>query len=389
MHTYYGDLHIHIGQARGRPVKITASRDLSLHKILYRDAPAKGLHLVGIVDAGSTLVSSEIARMLEKGLIQELPGGGFQANNGVLMITGCEIETRERVHVIAYLPTWQALQQWQAYVKSRVQNQELSTQKVQMDLGEVMDLCQELDGIFCPAHVFTPHKGIYGAYTRRLESVFGVQYREIQVLELGLSSDTDMADTIKETSHFTFLSNSDAHSAINIGREYNRLRMQEANFSELRLCLQHRQGRAVEGNYGLHPLLGKYYRSYCKACDTILDGEAVYRSCPYCNNTSIVMGVYDRIKELQDTRHSVHPPGRPPYYYRVPLSWLPGFGPVTCQRLLENYSEIDIIEELDIDIIRQKLPERLANVIEDMRQNRLTIIPGGGGRYGRVKTNHR
>ena len=389
MNTYYSDLHIHIGQARGRPVKITASRDLTLHKILYRDAPGKGLHLVGVVDAGSTLVMSEIAEMLEKDIIKELPGGGFRANNGVVLIAACEIETRERVHAIAYLPTWQALQQWQAYVKNRVQNQELSTQKMQMDLCEVMDLCQELEGIFCPAHAFTPHKGVYGAYTRRLESIFGAQYTEITALELGLSSDTDMADTIEETSHFTFLSNSDAHSAVNIGREYNRLIMQEANFNELRLCLQHRQGRAVEGNYGLHPLLGKYYRSYCKVCDKILDGEAVYRSCPFCQSSNIVMGVYDRIRELQDNQQPIHPPGRPPYRYRVPLSWLPGFGPVTCQRLLEKYSEIDIIEELDMNIIRQQLPERLAAVIEDMRQNRLIIIPGGGGRYGRVKTNHR
>lgn len=49
----YGDLHVHIGRAGGKPVKITASRALDLRTILFEDAPRKGLDIIGIVDAGS------------------------------------------------------------------------------------------------------------------------------------------------------------------------------------------------------------------------------------------------------------------------------------------------------------------------------------------------
>lgn len=387
MNSYYGDMHIHIGQAMGEWVKITASRDLRLHSILYRDAPRKGLHLVGVVDTGSLLVSSEIAAMLAKGDLTSLPGGGFKAKNGVVLIAGSEIESKEGIHLIVYLPDWQALEKWQAYLKSRVHNMNLSTQKVQMDIKETMQLSYMLGGIFCPAHAFTPHKGVYGAYTPRLEDVLGPKYRDIDAIELGLSSDTDMADTIQETRHYTFLSNSDAHSPANIGREYNRFRMQKLDFTEFKMCLEQSQGRAVEGNYGLHPRLGKYYRSYCPHCDQILNGAEICRSCPMCG-TRAVMGVYDRICEIQDDSSPHHPVGRPPYYYRVPLLQLPGFGPKTCEKLLQVYTEIDVIEELEIDLLQKLLPERLVQVITAMRQNRLDIIPGGGGRYGRVQTDH-
>ena len=60
MKYYYADLHIHIGCAQGKAVKITASRHLTLRKVLFEDAPRKGLDIVGMVDAGSPLVSAEI-----------------------------------------------------------------------------------------------------------------------------------------------------------------------------------------------------------------------------------------------------------------------------------------------------------------------------------------
>jgi PHP family Zn ribbon phosphoesterase len=52
----------------------------------------------------------------------------------------------------------------------------------------------------------------------------GREADQIRLVELGLSSDTDLADTISETRQFTFLSNSDAHSGPNVAREYNLLR---------------------------------------------------------------------------------------------------------------------------------------------------------------------
>lgn len=323
--------------------------------------------------------------MVGSGELKELSQGGFLARNGVLLITGCEIESREGVHLIVYLPDLTSIHKWQEFFQSRIHNMELSTQKARSGIIEILNLTLLLNGIFCPAHVFTPHKGIYGMLTRRLATELGTHSKKIKVLEIGLSADTDMADCIAETRGCTFITNSDAHSSPNIGREYNLLRMAAKNFEELRKCLENRKGRGIEANYGLHPRLGKYHRSYCLNCERILEGNEVRLKCNHCNSTNIVMGVYDRILEIRDYDTPRHPVGRPPYHYRVPLRDLPGVGPKTYGQLLRFYNEIELLEKVEISKIEKIAGVQIASTIEDMRNNSLEIIAGGGGKYGEVK----
>ncbi len=386
MRNVYADLHVHIGSAGGRAVKITASRKMDLHSVLYEAAPRKGLDMVGIVDAGSILVSAEIEAMLKTGELREHPRGGMTARNGVLLIPACEVESREGVHLIIYLPHLESIKAYQKYMRSRVRNMALSTQKASVSVTELINLSFVLDGIFCPAHAFTPHKGAYGIWTRRLADKLGRDAVHIKALELGLSADTDMADMIGETRNYTFLSNSDAHSADNIGREYNLLRMADKNFQELRYCLENSGGRRVLANYGMDPLMGKYHRSYCTQCSTISSDEPPTTSCSNCGHEKMVMGVYDRIIEIRDQQEARHPLGRPLYKYRVPLKDLPGVGPKLKEKLLAFFfDEINILEKASIDDIERVAGENVASQIARMRVGRLPITPGGGGKYGRVK----
>lgn len=341
--------------------------------------------MVGIVDAGSILVSAEIEAMLEKGDLREHPRGGMLARNGVLLIPGCEVESREGIHLILYLPGMKSLKDYQKYMRSRVSNMTLSTQRANVSIAELINLSLVLNGIFCPAHAFTPHKGIYGFLTERLGNVLGRDANSIKALELGLSADTDMADTIGETRGYTFLSNSDAHSAENIGREYNLLRMADKNFQELRYCLENTEGRRVLANYGMDPLLGKYHRSYCPNCMTISSDAPPVLSCSRCGNERLVMGVYDRIIQIRDQEEPSHPVGRPPYNYRVPLKDLPGVGPKSREKLLDAFhNEIYLLEKASKDDIERVAGSGVAVYITRMRVGRLPIIPGGGGKYGRV-----
>src|SRR5690606_41504820 len=101
----------------------------------------------------------------------------------------------------------------------------------------------------------------------------------IDAIELGLSSNTDMADQIKELHSFTFVSNSDAHSLPKIAREYQIIKMQEPTFEELRLALHQKDGREVVSNFGLDPLLGKYHKTTCEKCLTIIEDEIGRASC--------------------------------------------------------------------------------------------------------------
>lgn len=384
----YGDLHIHIGSADGKAVKITASRRLDLRTVLFQDAPRKGLDMVGIVDAGTLPVTYEIEQMLLSGEIRELRRGGFLVRNGVLLITACELESLEGVHWIIFLPHLKNLKEFQRFVRSRVHNMQLSTQKTRIKARELVNLSCMLDGILCPAHAFTPHKGVYGFWTDRMARVMEQDLKQIPAIELGLSADTDLADTIEETRRFTFLSNSDAHSSPNVGREYNLFRMGDKNFQELRYCLENSQGRRITANFGMDPRLGKYHRSYCPVCDTISSDKPPVLECRECGNNKMIVGVYDRIASIKDRDQPSHPVGRPPYYYRVPLKQLPGVGPKMLNRLLTYFdNEIYVIEKASQEDITRIAGEDIAAMVIKMRNSRMEIIPGGGGYYGKVKKN--
>lgn len=385
----FADLHIHIGRARRQAVKITASPQLTLENIIFTEAPRKGLDMVGIVDACSLAVSAEIEAMLDQGKLTENREGGFLASNGVAVIAACEIESREGVHLISYLPDLRSIKYWQKQLSSKVHNMVLSTQKASLDIKDIIHLCRDLEGIFCPAHAYTPHKGVYGAWTDKLQTYLGPDFEHIKIMELGLSADTYMAELLQETSHFSLLSNSDAHSLPNMAREYNLLQMKAKNFAELRLCLQGQEDRRILANYGLHPRMGKYHRSYCPDCDIIINDPPPVRVCNNCGNSHIIMGVYDRIMEIKDYDKPQAIEKRPPYHYRVPLQQLPGVGPKAYLKLLNAFKhEIDIAEKVPIEAIASSSSREIASLIEDMRLGRLEITAGGGGKYGKVKKNH-
>lgn len=389
MRKIYADLHIHVGAAGSKPVKITASRKLTLENIIFVDAIRKGLDMVGVVDCASPLVSRELEDMLNDGRLREHPRGGFMAANGVLLIAAAEAETKEGIHIITYLPDLPNLKKYQKYMASRVTNQNLSTQRANAGLIEFINLAYICEGVFCFAHAFTPHKGVYGMLTDRLTKIIGQDLAKIKVLELGLSADINLADTLAETRDFTFLSNSDAHSSDKIGREYNLLRVADNNFEELKLALYNEGGRKVVANYGMDPVMGKYHRSYCTDCELIMEGEPPVFICPQCgNSSSVVKGVYDRIVEIRDYEEPRHPVGRPVYNYRVPLKELPGVGAKTLNKFYAFFdNEIRILERESVDDIARIISPDIALMINKMRAGRLEIIPGGGGYYGKVKKN--
>ncbi|HWJ78175.1 MAG TPA: TIGR00375 family protein, partial [Niallia sp.] len=54
MEQFYTDLHIHIGRTKsGKPVKITASKSLTLSAIIEFTSKQKGLDMIGIIDCHS------------------------------------------------------------------------------------------------------------------------------------------------------------------------------------------------------------------------------------------------------------------------------------------------------------------------------------------------
>src|SRR5699024_200947 len=157
----------------------------------------KGIDLIGIIDCHVPSVQQEMKQLIATGKAQERPDGGIQFERATLLL-GSEIEVYDEhchgpIHVLCYFPTLQSIQAFSEWLKTRMKNITLSSQRYYGTAQELQHKVKELSGIFIPAHVFTPFKSMYGKGVKRsLTEVFDRDL--IDGIELGLSSDTQMAD---------------------------------------------------------------------------------------------------------------------------------------------------------------------------------------------------
>ncbi|MGM7721299.1 TIGR00375 family protein [Metabacillus sp. Hm71] len=384
MNSYFADLHIHIGQTTsGKPVKITASRSLTLENILVEASEHKGIDIVGIIDCHVPEVLLTLKKLVETEECMELETGGIRFLDTTLIL-GTELEIYDEackgpIHVLAFMPSLEKMEEFSAWLSKRLTNINLSSQRIYEKGITLQKVVKSLGGLFIPAHIFTPHKSLYGSgVVKSLEEVFDGSL--IDAVELGLSSDTMMADQIAELQHYTFLTNSDAHSLPKIGREYQKLLLEEPSFLELKKAMAEEGGRRIQANYGLNPYLGKYYETTCEKCGLKPNGQ---QECENCGSTRFVKGVSKRLKELSNGIKGSRV--RPPYIHQVPLQFIPGIGPRTLDKLKDMFgTEMNILHEVPKHELQKVVTEKIADYIAAAREGRLQVNSGGGGTYGKV-----
>ena len=394
MNEIFADLHVHIGRSEnGKPIKITAAKSLNFANIAKECAERKGIGVVGIIDCASPYVIEDIENFLKTGEAYEIEDGGIIYKDKVCIILGSEIETAEineqgktgSAHNLCYFPTLKDIKAFSKEMSNYINNITLSSQRARISAYELIDIVEKYNGILVPAHIFTPYKSFYGNCTDRLEKVFKEKYNRIYAVELGLSSDTYLADEISELETKTFLTNSDAHSLPKIAREYNKIQLEEISFKELVKALKNEDGRRVLTNYGLDPKLGKYHRTFCENCGKQIEGPAPVTKCNECTKQNITMGVFDRIEIIKDKKETKSPANRPPYVYQIPLTFIPGLGSKTIDKLLNNFgTEMNILHKLSEDDIEGVVGLKTAEAIEKARTGKIAIQEGGGGVYGKV-----
>lgn len=384
----FADLHVHIGRSdSGQPVKISGSKNLTFRSIAQEASERKGIALIGIIDCHSPAVQADIRASLESGEMTEISGGGIRYRNTTLLL-GAEMEVRDEgwgggpYHLLGFLPDLQAMERWTEWLKPRVTNVNLSSQRVRASGRELQRELLSRGGLLAPAHVFTPHRGLLGCSADRLSDRLDPD--GIAAVELGLSADAEMAGRLSGLDRYPLLTNSDAHSTGMIGRECNELLLQTPSYEELRLALRGESGRKVLANYGLHPRLGKYHSSYCVACETALPSESL-DACPSCGGTRLVRGVSGRIDQLADRKVGVLPPNRAPYRPQAPLSFFPGIGPKMRERLLtEVGTEMEVLHRASEEALAAVAGERIASLIVSARTGQIAYTSGAGGAYGRI-----
>ncbi len=395
MYEIFADLHVHIGRSENnKPIKITAARSLNFANIAKECADRKGINVVGIIDCASPYVIEDIENFLKTGEAYEIADGGIIYKDKVCIILGSEIETSEineqgktgSAHNLCYFPTLNDIKAFSNEMSHHIKNITLSSQRADISAYELIDIVEKYNGILIPAHAFTPHKSFYGNCTDRLEKIFKEKYNRILAIELGLSSDTFLADKISELETKTFLTNSDAHSLPKIAREYNKILVNDISFKEFLKAIKNEDGRKIIANYGLDPKLGKYHRTFCEKCGKNVPGDAPVTVCHDCDSKNITMGVFDRIEIIKDKPDTKSPENRPPYIYQIPLTFIPGIGKKSMDKLLDTFqNEMNILHKLSFDDINSVVGEKVANNIISAREGKIKIVEGGGGVYGKVE----
>lgn len=391
MKHYFVDLHVHIGRSsRNNIIKRATANNLTFENIAHEAYFRKGIDILGVVDAASPSIIDDINHMLDQGEIVEHPDGGMVYKEKLTILLGAEIETREinkgHAHSLIFFPKLEQVTAFSREMQRHIKNSRFIYNLTQLPAQELFHISEAFGGVYIPAHVFSPHKSFYGNCSDSLLDIFDEKtYEKIPAIELGLSADSMMASQLSELDSKTFTSNSDAHSLIKMGREYNIFQMENNTFAEVMMALKNEKNRQVIANYGLDPRLGKYHRSFCLTCDAIIDGTPPKLECPVSKKHKIVRGVFDRIEQIKD-RKKPQMRSRPAYHYQVPLEFLPGIGPKTIEKLTDVFgSEMNILHNVQEEELAQLVGDKHAKNIVLAREGKITIRHGGGGIYGKVK----
>jgi uncharacterized protein (TIGR00375 family) len=380
------DLHIHSRYSGATSERMTIDA-------LSVEAPRKGINIMATGDCLNGHWLKEIKRCM---VIDD----GTLELNGTRFILSTEVEDDHRVHHLLYFPSFSSVETFKERVKPTSKNIETDGRpNVALNGMELAAFAKDVDALIGPAHAFTPWTAMY-AYHSSLKDCYGSLAPYISFVELGLSADTDYADTIQELHRLTFLTNSDSHSPhpVRLAREFTRFEVHDATFQEIKKAILRTGGNKPVLNVGLPPQEGKYNETACISCFThyTLD-EAVKRRWKCSCGKRIKKGVRDRIREIASFQEPHHPDHRPPYIHLIPLSEIiakalgqhtPFTQSVTkhWDALISSFgSEITVLLDADLHEVAKVTLPVIVDAIQAFREHKVIIIPGGGGKYGTIE----
>ena len=244
MNEFRVDLHIHTVLSPCADLEMTPAN-------IVERAKNTGLQIIGITDHNSTKNALLVKRLAEK--------------EGIYVLTGAEVTTKEEVHCLAFFEFEDQLNQFQQFLDEQItiipnpdghfgyqpvvdENDQILelipnylAAALKSGINEVQQKVESLDGIFIPAHVDRPVNGLF--------SQLGFVPPELKFHALGisgLSSEKDVRKHYVLDAGIALIRNSDAHYLQQIGEIYTRFWMEEINYSEIKMALNQQNNRFVE-----------------------------------------------------------------------------------------------------------------------------------------------
>jgi len=417
---FVADLHLHSRYSRA------VSQSMSL-PIMAAWAKKKGIHLLTTSDWTHPLWLREIKASLE-----EAEEGIYWLKNSlpsdpkfILSVEISSIYTQDgrvrRIHNVLFAPNISTAEKINAELVKRGCNISSDGRPiVGLTSKQLLELALTIDRkvILIPAHVWTPHFGLYGSASGfdSIEECFGDLSRYIYGIETGISSDPFMNWQIPELQKRAIVSFSDAHSPAKMGREVTVFKLPKLSYMNIGKALA-RPDENCKIAYTLefYPEEGKYHFSGHRNCDISMGPQEIKEKgniCPVCNRR-MTEGVMFRVQQVAKKEISTSEPQlqfdefgvgwiedpakvHPRFVKLVPLNEIVAESmdsTVSSERVKSQFdmlcskfgSEITVLLKTPLEEIEKAAGAKLGEGVLKVRRGNISIKPGFDGEYGKVK----
>jgi len=393
---YIADLHIHSRYSRATSKNITIES-------LSAAAKEKGINLLGTGDCLHPLWLDE----LELKLRPEAPGiFSFNGVNYILQTEISNIYTQggklRKIHTVLLFPDFDTVRKLQNklshYGSLTADGRPIFGLSLRDTIKIIIDINPDI--MIIPAHIWTPWFSLFGSNSGfdSIEECCGEYKKYITALETGLSSDPPMNWMVSELDDYILVSNSDAHSTGNLGREAN-VFAEKLDYYQLKKVLESKDRKKFLYTIEFFPEEGKYHYDGHRNCNVSMHPEKAIEErniCPVCGNP-LTIGVLHRVYDLADRPYGFRHEKAIPYKRLVPLKEIIAevlkIGVSSkkveqMRKILINSigPEFYILLEAPIDdIIKYSGIEDMGLAVEAMRKEKVKIKPGFDGVFGEVK----
>ncbi|HOK34863.1 MAG TPA: endonuclease Q family protein [Candidatus Paceibacterota bacterium] len=405
------DFHIHSKYSRATSSKM----DLE-HIYLY--AKRKGINIVGTGDFTHPQWLKEIQEKLipaEDGLyrlkpdlLDNLKDLVFDKKDDLRFIISGEISNiytkngkTRRLHNLILLPSIESAEKINHLLSLQGNLKSDGRPILGMDSLELLKIVYETEknAMFIPAHIWTPWFSLFGSMSGfdSLEEAFGKYSNYLTGLETGLSSDPKMNWRLSMLDQYSLVSNSDAHSPDNLGREANIFDI-DLSYSQIKKALIEKDKNKFLSTIEFFPEEGKYHYDGHRLCQVRLspaERKKINGICPVCHRP-LTVGVLSRVEELADREEGIMPPTAIPFKSLIPLKEIIAdvlnVDPHTKSveniylKLLQQFNnEFNLLLNVPVEEISKLAGEKIALAISNMREGKVEIEPGYDGEYGKIK----
>lgn len=399
---YIADLHIHSKHSRA------TSSQMDLEHIAYW-AKLKGISIVATADFTHPAWFRELKNKLTtagNGLYTLKEGDNQDVNFILSTEVSCIYKKQgrtRRIHLVILAPDLEAVKKLNIILGKHFNLKSDGRPIFGVDAEELAKIIFEADENFLiiPAHVWTPWFSLYGSESGfdSMTECFGKLSDKIYAIETGLSSDPAMNWRLRELDNKTIISNSDAHSGANLGREANVLDLDEVSYAEIARIIREKDTKKFLYTIEFFPEEGKYHWDGHRACHIQFSPTETIKNkgiCPVCKKP-LTIGVLNRVEAIADRAAGEKPDDAAPFKSLVPLEEIiavsMGKGKNTkgvreeyLQMCQKGGSEFEILLDRAEDELKKITSyPKVAEGIKRVREGKIEVDPGYDGVYGVVR----